>query len=197
MDDARDRSATLLERWQTTGDTDALDDLLRIELGVLRSRLRRKAKGLLRPSMSATDVAQEAVVRMLRVRDKPHFDDSRELRAYLWKAAWRLLRHRLRKRRHALVRLDQDTSSTLRSSLQATTGPESAERRERSVALNLTLNLLRPHEREVLDLVYFQEQGIDGAAKRLGITSDAAKMRLVRARRKLATKLRHWTDLIG
>ena len=68
--------------------------------------------------------------------------------------------------------------------------------RERSLALDLALNLLRPAEREILRLAYLERLGIEGAAGRLGIGRDAAKMRLVRARRELARKLCRWEEAI-
>src|SRR5262249_31478970 len=96
------------------------------------------------------------------------------------------------------VRLDHAASSVLEAALRVTGGrADAAEARERSLALQLTMNLLRPEEREILDLVYFRQHGIDGAAKRLGISSAAANVGLGRARRKLASKLRGWTDPIG
>ncbi|MBI1853034.1 MAG: sigma-70 family RNA polymerase sigma factor [Planctomycetes bacterium] len=198
LHDARDeKSTSLLARWQHAGDPDALDELLRAEVAVLKSRIRREGKRMLRPSMSATDVAQEVVMGMLKVRRAPRFEDPRALRGYLWKAAWRLLVRRLRKPGRDFVRLDHATSTVLRSALRITGGVSAPEDNERSVALNLMVHLLRPDEREIIDLVYFRQHGIEGAAKRLEISPDAANMRLVRARRKLASKLRHWTDLIG
>jgi RNA polymerase sigma factor (sigma-70 family) len=193
-----DRTAALLARWQRDGDPDALDELLRTEVSILKSRIRREGGRMLRPSMSATDVAQEVVMGMLKVSRAPRFDDPRALRGYLWKAAWRLLARRLRKPGRDFVRLDHAASSVLEAALRVTGGRlDGAEARERSLALQLTMNLLRPEEREIIDLVYFRQHGIEGAAKRLGISSDAANMRLVRARRKLASKLRRWNDLIG
>ena len=76
-------------------------------------------------------------------------------------------------------------------------GLRSAERAERRVALDVCMNLLRGPEREVLELVYLRQLDVDQAAAKLNISRSAANMRLVRARRSLAKKLREWTDLVG
>ena len=70
-DPSPDRSMQLLKRWQEEGDVDALDELLRIEVQEIAARLRNRARGMLRPSTSASDLAQEAVFRMLRLEETP------------------------------------------------------------------------------------------------------------------------------
>ena len=85
----------------------------------------------------------------------------------------------------------------LDGSLATTGGQTTVDRRDRNVALELAVNLLEPDEQEILDLVYFRDLGIEGAAQQLGVNHGAAKMRLVRARRSLAKRLEGWTDLIG
>jgi DNA-directed RNA polymerase specialized sigma24 family protein len=96
-DSGPDPAAALLRRWQESHDADALDRLLRLEVAELATRLRRRGGDLLRPSQSASDLAQEAVLRLLQTESTPVFDDPRQLRAYLWKSAWRLLLNRLGK----------------------------------------------------------------------------------------------------
>ena len=88
-----------LRRWQDSGDPDALDELLRTEVKILAAALRRRGRDALRPSASASDLAQEAIYRMLRLEDPPRFEHPKELRAYLWNAAWHLLVNRMRSRK--------------------------------------------------------------------------------------------------
>ena len=146
--------------------------------------------------MSVSDIAQEAAVRFLAVNTAPRFEHPAALRAYLWTAAWRLLAQRLQKPdRHAL-RIDEMESWDLERGLSTSGGLASLDDRERSLALDLALNLLRPAEREVLRLVYLEQRGIEGAAEAMGVGHDAAKMRLVRARRELAKKLCRWEEAI-
>lgn len=95
--DPREPSADLLRRWQEHEDRAALDELLRIEIGILKARIRRQGAQLVEPAASASDVAQEAVLRVLELETPPHFETPQALRAYLWTAAWRLLLARLRR----------------------------------------------------------------------------------------------------
>src|SRR5262245_47383993 len=81
-------------RWQASADVDRLDVLLRTEVQALAARLRSRGRGLMRPSTSASDLAQEAVLRMLDLDEAPQFEHPGQLRAYLWTAAWRLLLNR-------------------------------------------------------------------------------------------------------
>jgi RNA polymerase sigma-70 factor (ECF subfamily) len=190
-----DRSLPLLRRWQEAGDVEALDELLRIEVRALAVRLRHRGRGLLRPSASASDLAQEAVFRLLRLEHAPEFKDERELRAYLWTAAWRLLINRGRARVQSAVPLSQAHSGDM--GLARTGGVVSqAERADQNAALIVVMNLLRDEDREVLDLVYFQHLDVAEAARRLGIQRAAAEMRLSRARRRLAEKMVGWAEVV-
>jgi len=193
---APDPSARLLERWQQDGDVDALDELLRIEVSRLAARLRGRARGMLRPSTSASDLAQEAVFRMLRLEDAPEFTDPRELRAYLWSAAWRLLINRTRARGHDALPLSQAQSGDMGLVLAGGGGVSQAERADQNAALNVVMNLLRDEDREVLELVYFKHLEIEQVAQQLGIQRSAADMRLSRARRRLAEKMVGWSDVV-
>jgi RNA polymerase sigma factor (sigma-70 family) len=190
-----ERAAELLARWQRDGNADALDELLRFEIEILRARLRRAGmRG--RGSASASDVAQEAVLGLLRVRSAPKFDDPRALRSYLWRAALRRLGARLRVRR-ATVRLDMTRSRSVATALATTGGLGTAEQRDLNSALSLALNLLEPDEFEILSLVYFEGLTSERAAARLEISHEAARKRVTRARSRLAKKLGDWTELIG
>lgn len=196
-DDARQRA--LLARWQEQQDPDALDELLRSEVDDLARRLRARAGGAFSGSTSASDLVQEAVLRWLRLETPPRFDDPRGLRAYLWTAAWRLLVNRLQRAGRAVVRLSSEDSLSL-SGVLATPGAADGERlegEEQRSALELAVNLLRPVDRECLDLVYLQGLPIEEAARRAGVGRGAFDMRLLRARQRLAERLVDWADVIG
>jgi RNA polymerase sigma factor (sigma-70 family) len=183
-----------LRRWQEEADTDALDELLRFEVGVLKQRLRGRPTGG-DPAASVSDLAQEAVFRFLRLDSAPHFEEPRQLRAYLWKAAWHLLVARVRESGR-VTRLSGSESGGLDGLAQTTGGIGALERREGGDALRLVVHLLRPVDREILELVYFDELGIDGAALELAVDRSVANTRLVRARRNLGQKLLKWSELI-
>lgn len=187
----------LLERWRTADDREALDELLRQEVDILKGRLRRRDVEL-GGSASVSDVAQETILRFLRQEEPPRFADPRQLRAYLWKAAWNLLVDRMRDASKPVL-LEQRPSGTSDDgpALTTTGGIGSVERRDGSFAIQLALNLLAAEDREILDLVYLQGFEISAAARELGLSHGAANMRLVRARRSLAQKLKHWAEFVG
>lgn len=187
---------SLLRAWQESGDLECLDRLLRNEIAGLKAMIRGRGGSLVRTSLAATDVAHEAVLGLLRVKTPPRFDNPQALRAYLWRSAWRLLMHRLDQRRTKPLRLEGSTSSGFQRFLATTGGMAEAHDSDRTAALEMAMNLLRPEDREILTLVYFKDLDIPGAAAKLGIAKEAANMRLVRARRRLGEKLSGWAGLI-
>lgn len=191
-----ERSSQLLRQWQQEGDVDALDELLRVEVQEIAARLRHRARGMLRPSTSASDLAQEAVFRMLRLEETPEFTDPREMRAYLWTAAWRLLVNRGRAHAHRIVPLSQAQSADMGLVLSRGGGISEAERADQNAALSVVMNLLRDDDREILELVYFQHLDVDQVAQKLGLKRAATEMRLSRARRRLAEKMVAWSDVV-
>src|SRR5262245_2232557 len=81
-----DPSAELLRSWQDDGDPEALNRLLQIEVGVLKHMIRgRSARGLA-GSASTSDIAQEAVMGLLKTKSAPSFADPGALRGYLWRS---------------------------------------------------------------------------------------------------------------
>ncbi len=186
----------LLVRWQETEDPEDLDRLLRVEIDVLKSMLRGRG-GHLPDAYGASDVAHEAVLGLLNVKNLPKFDSPSALRGYLWVSARRLVNLRLKDRGRAPLRLDQVSSQNLDGFLATTGGMDEALDSDRSAAIDLAMNLLSPAERDVLTLVYLDGKAISAAAEALQITKDAANMRLVRARRNLAQKLASWAEFIG
>jgi RNA polymerase sigma factor (sigma-70 family) len=192
----RDPATDLLERWQRDGDREALDSLLRVEVLALKEQLRSRGRTMLGTSASASDVAQEAVLRLLSLESPPRFDDPKSFRGYLWTAAWRLLLQRIRKPERQVFRVDT-TGSNVANAFVAEVTTGAGEREESAAALGLALNLMSDDEREVLKLVYFDDLKLDGAAAQLGLSKEAVNMRLVRARRKLAKKLAEWVRLMG
>jgi RNA polymerase sigma factor (sigma-70 family) len=180
-----------LRRWQASGDIEALDLLLRSEIDALRERLRFRGGPRLDGSFAASDLAQEAVLAWLRVEEPPSFENRAAFRAYLWTAAWRLLQARLGARARAPQR------ATLSASGGPAEDPAAPDAHEQKMALHIALNLLAEEDRDLLVLVYFEDLEIGAAAQRLGVGRDAANMRLVRARRRLAEKLKDWRGRIA
>lgn len=191
-----DSIAEWLRKWQDEGDHEALDQLLQVEVKSLKRRIQQKGRSMLTQSFSASDVANDAIVKLLRRGDAAHFDDAAQLRVYLWKAAWRLLIDRVRRPKLPRPRLDADSANRI-SDLAERAGSRSVEKREARNAVTFALQLLPQADRSILELSYLKGLVIADLAERLGISREAVAMRLVRARRKLSSKLRAWQDLIG
>lgn len=187
----------MLARWQDEDDCDALDELLRFEIDALARKLRARGAGQISASMSATDLAQEAVLRMLRLEEAPQFTSPDQMRAYLWTAAWRLLVNRMQSPNRQVVRLSTSETRSLSNVFGTSGGLRGLEADDQRAALELVVNLLRPEDRDVLTMVYFQGQSIEESAKKAGLTRAAMDMRLSRARRRLAEKLVDWSDVVG
>jgi RNA polymerase sigma factor (sigma-70 family) len=193
----RERASELIQRWQEFQDHDALDELLRDEVDTLAKNLRARTGGRIDGSMSAADLAQEAALRLVRLDEMPHFEDARQLRRYLWNAAWRLFLNRAQRPGHAVVHVDVDASRALGREFARTGGLGATDDSDQRLALQLAINLMKPEDREVLERVYFSGQAIDDAASDLGLNRAAFDMRLTRARRRLAERLVDWGDVIA
>jgi len=191
-----DPSADLLARWQATREREALDALLRIEVELLKHQLRAR-QGRLPPSLSASDVAQEAVLGLVKVQAPPSFERPAALRAYLWKSALRLMAAHCRRAGARVETLDASATRGAGAILATTGGLGAVEDDEQALALELTLHLLEPDEQRILALVYFEGLALPEAAARLGISHEAAKKRLQRARTRLAAKLGAWSELVA
>jgi len=198
MDDpSPERSVDLLRSWQERGDRAALEELLWIEIGVLKGRLRRQGARAVDRSVSVSDVAQEVVLRALEVEPAPRFDNPFALRGYLWTAARRLLAEHLRRARAPVLELDTSRTGPLDKALQCTGGLQGVEARDHADALGFALQLLEPEDRQVLELHYFQSMDPAAIAAQLGVSPDVARTRVARARTSLARKLVKWTEVIG
>jgi RNA polymerase sigma factor (sigma-70 family) len=192
-----DPSSEPLRRWQQDGDPEALSRLLQIEVTILKQMLRSRPTSGLSGSAATSDIAQEAVLKLLRVKTNPRFDNPAAFRAYLWKSAWHLLVQRFEKNRTKPLELDSESHPGLQRFVSSSDALRKLEESERALAVTLAMNFLGHDDRELLRRVYFADEDIATAALALGLTRGAANSRLVRARRALATKLADWSDLIG
>lgn len=180
-------SETLLRRWQTEGDRRALDLLLRAELPRLRDRLSRENPALLGPSVGATDAANEAVSRMLEREGEVHFESAPPLRSYLLQSARRFLidRFRRRSRRSEIEEpdaiADQGTPDFVTESSEA------------AAEVIAAFKGVSWRDREILGLVYLHQVPVAEAAEEIGISVEAAHMRLSRARKNLRTVIERRT----
>src|SRR5262245_23247012 len=147
-------------------------------------------------SACTSDIAQEAVLGLLKTKKPPSFSDPRALRGYLWRSAWHLLVKRLEKQSKMPPRLDLDEETPADAIFQTVKGLRDIDAAERAMAINLAMNLLSREDRELFRLVYFEGKDIPTAGAALGLTRGAANSRLIRARRLLATRLADWSEVI-
>jgi RNA polymerase sigma factor (sigma-70 family) len=186
----------LLRRWQDHGDLDALDELLRNEVGALKVLILARGPDLVHGSASPSDIAQEAVLRLLQLETVPHFADPEQLRGYLWVTAWRLMLQRIRRPYSRKVSLDVAPSSQLPPEVAAQPNLD-LEKTEALSALDFAMNLLPADERDLIHRAYFEGRKVADLARELGVSESAMKMRLLRTRRNLASRLSAWADVIG
>jgi RNA polymerase sigma-70 factor, ECF subfamily len=194
-----DPSAPLLRRWQEEGDLDALNHLLQVEVGVLKHMIhgRVHGRGAGAGSASTSDIAQEAVMGLLKAKKSPSFSDPKALRGYLWRSAWHLLVKKYEKSRKGPLRIELENAEELEAFLRHAPGLRSVDGAERAMAIGFAMNLLSLDDRELIRLVYFEGKDTATAAAAIGLTRGAGAMRLVRARRLLAARLSEWADLIS
>ena len=192
-----DPSAEPLRRWQEQADPEALDQLLRNEIGLLKYLIRQRRGGGGVGSTSTSDIAQEAVLGYLNTKEAPTFDDPRALRGYLWRSAWRLLVKRFEKQARAPARTDLASAEGGKQLLRSFAGLSDVDVADRATAIDFALHLLAHEDRELIRRVYFDGADIATAGKSVGLAREAANSRLVRARRVLAVRLAEWSELIG
>lgn len=161
------------------------ESLLRDELAKLRQHLQREMPGLAGPSAGMTDVVHEAAARVFARQDEVKFESRAGFRAYLWRTARRILidRWRRRERKSAIEDL-----GSLASQLPA--GPPIEIPDARIDDLLKALGKLPFEDRRVLELAYTHDATVAEIANELGISESAVKMRLSRARDRLADRMR-------
>ncbi len=152
----------------------------------------RVARGVLRNTADAEDVAQEALLRAYRKFDR--LRDRNRFRAWLVRISFRLALDRLRSGKRRELR------DTLWSQPQrqppAATAENLAASTEFQVHLESALAELPEKLRLVLLLAAMEGHTIDEIAATLGISAGTVKSRIFYARKQLAEKLRCHANII-
>ena len=152
----------------------------------------RVARGVLRNSADAEDVAQEALLRAYRRFE--HLRDRNRFRAWLVRIAFRLALDRLRSGKRRELR---DTLwSQPEYHAPAATAEDLAVSNEFQAHLENALAELPEKLRLVLLLAAMEGHTIDEIASMLGISTGTVKSRIFYARRQLAEKLRCHANII-
>jgi RNA polymerase sigma-70 factor (ECF subfamily) len=150
----------------------------------------RVARGVLRNSADAEDVAQEALLRAYRSFDR--LRDRNRFRAWLVRISFRLALDRLRS---AKRREQRDGLWSKPAHQPAATAEDLAASSEFQVHLDRALAELPEKLRLVLLLAAMEGHTIDEIAALLGIPVGTVKSRIFVARKQLAEKLRCHVNL--
>ena len=178
-----------LEREAAQADTRREFEQRLSECGPLAYRV---ARGVLRNSADAEDVAQEAMLRAYRQFDR--LRDRNRFRAWLVRIAFRLALDRLRSAKRRELR---DTVwSQPEHQPSAATAEDLAASNEFQAHLENGLAELPEKLRLVLLLAAMEGHTIEEIASMLGISTGTVKSRIFYARRQLAEKLRCHANII-
>jgi RNA polymerase sigma-70 factor, ECF subfamily len=178
-----------LEREAAQADTRREFEQRLSECGPLAYRV---ARGVLRNSADAEDVAQEAMLRAYRQFDR--LRDRSRFKAWLVRIAFRLALDRLRSGKRRELR---DTVwSQPEHQPPAVNAEDLAASNEFQAHLENALAELPEKLRLVLLLAAMEGHTIDEIASMLGISTGTVKSRIFYARRQLAEKLRCHANII-
>lgn len=196
----------LLQRWQEEDDRGALGELLLYEMTMIKRHLRAKGRDGAGQTLSPSDFAQEAVIRLLNQFDQREAEERTQLvfknpghmRGYLIRIAWNLLIDRYRQVGRKPLRLDETTSQDFMEDAATTGGLGRVEDRDLKQAIELSINLLSPKDQEILTLYCLEDRDLAEITEILGLPSrDAARVRKNRAMEHLAPILQRWWKAMG
>ncbi len=185
------------------GETWVLDAVHRVREGdieafsaIVNAYHRLVAADLARrlPPQDVQEVAQDAFVRAFR--SLPGYRGEAPLRIWLLRicrhAAMDFWRKRYRRRDRPFCDLDETGLLHVESAHQARTAEEQADRHAREDArdwVEAALVRLSPDDRAVIVLVELEERSMEEAARQLGCSLSAVKVRAFRARRRMKSIL--------
>lgn len=184
----------LLKRWRE-GDRSALEALIEAQLPWFCSYVRKRLRGQ-RSRSETQDVIHEAVIDVLEYGPRYEISDADGFRALLARIVennlvdeQRFMRRACRDVRRERSRLS-DTVLTLDPPRRGVTVPPvKAGRAENEAWVRLAIEVLAPHDREVILLREFEELSFEDIGDRLGIAANSARMRFNRAMPRLVRKV--------
>lgn len=190
-----DETRRLLEGWHG-GDQGALARLLDRNLGWIRARVEKRMGPLLRAKGGATDYVQDAMVEILRYGPKFVMSDEAQFRVLMAKIIENVLRGRhdwfTAERRAAERECGGSGENALDIDARRRTATRPSQALARDEAIELTrlgIALLGDEDREIIVLRQWDGLSFAEIGDRLGIASDAARMRFQRALPRLAEKV--------
>lgn len=183
----------LLTRWRESGDPDALDQLLRVDLESVKRSFRKRLGNRKRsPTLDTSDYVDEAVGRMLRQSPAPNFETPENLRAYLAQAAVNLyINHYNSSGRKPITVSVEDLASFLEAPVGRTLSKD-LDLREFSSTFELALNLLDEEESQLLHLHFLQKLSVRELAEKLAVPKSTIGRRIEHAKSNLVLKMMSW-----
>jgi RNA polymerase sigma-70 factor, ECF subfamily len=178
-DDSASHDAILLARI-AKGDRTAMHALFSNR----RVQVFRFVQRQLSNAALAEDVTSEVFLEVWRCADR--FEGRSSVLTWILAIA----RHKAcsARPRPSLVPADEDVAEAVADDCDTAAGVQA---QDRSRLLSKCLNTLSLQHREIIDLVYYQEQSIDAVARVLGIPRNTVKTRLFYARKRLADALKN------
>ena len=130
----------------------------------------------------AEEVAQDVFLKVYN--GLQNFEGNAKFSSWLYRIVYNTALTKIRNRKEEARQIDSATAGTILNE---------AEQRFNLEDLNIAINMLEPEEATIITLFYLSEQSLDEIAAILNIETNAAKVRLHRARKKLREKM----ELIG
>jgi len=170
--------AALVRAVQASGDRDAFAELVRRHQSVVRTVLRRLARG---DSGLADDLAQETFV--LAWRNIRHFRMEARFSTWIYRIAINAWRSEARRRRE--LPLDADEGDPLAELATPDEMPDIVAR----VDLERAMETLSDGERAAIAACYYADLSHEEAAQALGIPVGTVKTHVLRGKAKLRARL--------
>lgn len=134
----------------------------------------------------AEEVAQDVFMKVYNGLQS--FEGTAKFSSWLYRIAYNTALTKIRNRKEEFKPIEKGMQGNLNTAVL-----NEAEQHLGKEDLNAAINLLEPEEATVITLFYLSEQSLEEIAQILNIATNAAKVRLHRARKKLREKL----ELIG
>jgi RNA polymerase sigma-70 factor, ECF subfamily len=166
------------------GDQDAFTDLvLDYQHAVYNLTYR-----MLGDAVEAEDAAQEAFLRAYRSLDR--YDPSRSFKTWVLSIASHYCIDVIRKRRMSWLSLDDFVPGEVMATLEFRSVEDSAIEGERGRTVQRLLKLLKPDERAIIVLRYWNDLSYEEIAEMLHTNVGVVKSRLFRARQAFANRIK-------
>lgn len=139
----------------------------------------------------AEEVAQDTFIKVYKSLSK--FKGDSKFSTWIYRVAYNTCLDRLKKnqRQQQTVTIDEYTEHQVKSLDNAY---DQLEKKERELAIQNCLKLLPSEDSFLISLYYYEEQSLEEISKVIGLKPNNVKVKLFRARKKLATILKEQID---